>query len=242
MKYQLLAISLLFTVTTGAQDRKGDPALTELWQPVPPIVAVNNAIPSDAIILFDGKSANEWQHKNGQAVQWEVKDGILTVKGGSGDIVSKQSFGDCQLHIEWRTPAIVKGEGQGRGNSGIFLMSRYELQVLDSYNNVTYSNGQAGSIYKQTAPLVNASKGPGEWQTYDVIFTAPRFNEKGIVKSPATITVLHNGVLIQHNTTIWGSSEYIGLPGYTAHESKAPLILQDHGDAVSYRNIWVRNL
>jgi hypothetical protein len=166
----------------------------------------------------------------------------MTVAGGTGNIKSKQGFGDCQLHIEWRTPAIVKGEGQGRGNSGIFFMGLYELQVLDNYNNVTYSNGQAGSIYKQRMPLVNASRKPGEWQTYDVVFTAPRFNEDGTVKAAARITVLHNGVLVQNNIEIWGATEYIGTPGYTKHADKLPFILQDHGDAVSYRNIWVREL
>lgn len=242
MKYVVLAVCTLTATSLFAQERTGDPKLTESWKPVPPVVNTQAAIPGDAIVLFDGKNTNAWKHKDGSAVKWEVKDGILTVKGGTGEIISQQSFGDCQLHVEWRTPATVKGEGQGRGNSGIFLMSTYELQVLDSYNNNTYSNGQAGSIYKQTPPLVNASKGPGEWQTYDIIFTAPRFNDQGMLKSPATITVLHNGVLIQNNTAIWGSTQYIGLPDNIKHADKLPLILQDHGDPVSFRNIWIRNL
>ncbi|WP_126970727.1 3-keto-disaccharide hydrolase [Gynurincola endophyticus] len=242
MKYVFLAVCTLTASSLFAQERNGDPKLTESWKPVPPVVNTQAAVPGDAIILFDGKNMNGWKHKDGSAVKWDVKDGILTVKGGTGEIISQQSFGDCQLHIEWRTPATVKGEGQGRGNSGIFLMSTYELQVLDSYNNTTYSNGQAGSIYKQTPPLVNASKGPGEWQTYDIIFTAPRFNDQGMLKSPATITVLHNGVLVQNNTTIWGSTQYIGLPDNIKHADKLPLILQDHGDPVSFRNIWIRNL
>ncbi len=159
----------------------------------------------------------------------------------SGGIETKQKFGDFQLHIEWRTPAEVVGEGQGRGNSGIFMMGKYELQVLDSYVSKTYSNGQAGSIYKQGIPLVNACKGPGEWQTYDVIFMAPEFTEKGSLKSPASITVLHNGVLIQNNFIIKGPTEYNRIPKYEAH-GKGPLMLQDHGNPVSYRNIWVREL
>ncbi|MFM7839694.1 MAG: DUF1080 domain-containing protein, partial [Chitinophagaceae bacterium] len=147
-----------------------------------------------------------------------------------------------QLHIEWRTPAEVKGEGQGRGNSGIFFMNRYELQVLDSYNNRTYSNGQAASIYKQLVPLVNASRGPGEWQVYDVIFIAPQFYEDGSLKTQARITVFHNGVLVQNNATLSGSTQYIGLANYEKHSNKEPLMLQDHGDPVSYRNIWIRPL
>lgn len=242
MKYLLAASAILLSTNLVAQNRNGDPTLTESWKPVVPIIQVNNNIPSDAIILFDGKNTNAWKHKDGSAVKWEVKDGVLTVKGGTGEIISTEAFGDCQLHIEWRTPNPTKGEGQGRGNSGIFLMSTYELQVLDSYNNVTYGNGQAGSIYKQTPPLVNASKAPGEWQTYDIIFTAPRFNEQGMLKTPGTITVLHNGVLIQNNTPIWGSTQYIGLPDNIKHAEKLPLILQDHGDPVSFRNIWIRNL
>jgi hypothetical protein len=146
------------------------------------------------------------------------------------------------LHIEWRTPSEIVGEGQGRGNSGIFFMRRYELQVLDSYNNVTYSNGQAGSIYKQHIPLVNVSKKPGEWQTYDVVFTAPRFNSDSSLKSPARITVFHNGVLIQNNVEIKGGTEYIGDPVYRKHEEKLGIQLQDHGNPTAFRNIWIREL
>lgn len=167
---------------------------------------------------------------------------MIVVVGGTGNIQTKQGFGDCQLHIEWRTPAEVKGEGQMRGNSGIFFMGLYELQVLDNYNNRTYSNGQAGSIYKQRIPLVNACRPPGEWQTYDVIFTAPRFNGDGTVKSAARITVLHNGVLVQNDVEIWGPSEYIGIAKYKTHADKLPIELQDHGNPTSYRNIWIREL
>ncbi|MFZ9262365.1 MAG: 3-keto-disaccharide hydrolase [Chitinophagaceae bacterium] len=223
----------------------GDPKLSEIYDPAPAVITPGNSTatpPSDAIILFDGKDFSKWVGTKGKPVEWTLADGAMTVKRGAGLITTKESFGDCQLHIEWRTPSEVKGEGQGRGNSGIFLMGRYELQVLDSYNNKTYSNGQAGSIYKQLVPLVNASKGPGEWQTYDVIFTAPRFSENGIIVSQARITVLHNGVLIQNNATIWGGTEYIGIANYKSHGAKEPISLQDHGDAVSFRNIWIRPL
>ena len=171
-----------------------------------------------------------------------VSDGVLTVKPGSGVIKTKRKFNDCQLHIEFRTPAIVQGEGQGRGNSGIFLQGRYEVQVLDSYDNVTYSNGQAGSIYKQFMPLVNASKKPGEWQTYDIIFIAPHFNKDNTLKTPAYVTVLHNGVLIQNHVELKGPTQYIGAPAYKAHPLQESLMLQDHGNTVSYRNIWIREI
>lgn len=242
---RLTILLLILSVSVAAQERKGDPALTEIWEPEPVMVKAGESpaqAPADAIILFDGKNTNAWKAKDGGAVKWKVENGAMTVTPGTGEISTKEGFGDCQLHIEWRTPSVVKGEGQGRGNSGIFLMGKFELQVLDSYNNRTYSNGQAGSIYKQTAPMVNASKGPGEWQTYDIIFTAPRFNEKGGLVTPARITVLHNGVLIQNNTSIWGGTEYIGLPVYEKISLKEPILLQDHGDLVSYRNIWIRPL
>ncbi|MEY4114264.1 MAG: hypothetical protein RLZ76_957 [Bacteroidota bacterium] len=223
----------------------GDPKLSEIYDPATAVISpgkTNAEPPSDAIVLFDGKDFSNWVGTKGKDVEWTLADGAMTVKRGAGLITTKQSFGDCQLHIEWRTPAEVKGEGQGRGNSGIFLMGRYELQILDSYNNKTYSNGQAGSIYKQLVPLVNASRGPGEWQSYDVIFTAPRFSENGVLQSQARITVLHNGVLIQNNAAIWGGTEYIGIANYKSHGAKEPISLQDHGDPVSFRNIWIRPL
>ncbi len=240
----LTAASILAFTTISNAQQKGDPKATEVWTPVPPMVDPGNMhhAPSDAIILFDGKNLNEWvSARNGGAPGWTVDNGILTVKGGTGDIKTKQAFEDCQLHIEWRTPAKVESEGQGRGNSGIFFMENYELQVLDNYKNVTYSNGQAGSIYKQHIPLVNASKAPGEWQTYDVIFTAPRFNDDGSLKSPARITVLHNNVLVQNNVEIKGRTEYIGAPSYKKHGALS-IQLQDHGNPVSFRNIWLRKL
>ncbi|MCO5239371.1 MAG: DUF1080 domain-containing protein [Chitinophagaceae bacterium] len=226
--------------------RDGDPKLTEYWDPPVRIITPGNAnsdAPSDAIVLFNGKDASKWKsQKDGGEVKWKIEDGALVVVKGAGNIETKQGFGDCQLHIEWRTPAEVKGNSQGRGNSGIFLMNRYELQVLDNYNNRTYSNGQAASIYKQTPPLVNASRGPGEWQTYDILFTAPTFQEDGTVKTPARITVFHNGVIVQNNTTIWGSTQYVGTPNYETHSPKEPISLQDHGNPVAYRNIWIRPL
>lgn len=221
--------------------QNGNPALTEVWEPVPEVVAPGDGQkpPSDAIVLFDGKDLSQWKGRDG-APKWEIKNGIVTVVGGTGDIVTKQEFGDIQLHIEWRTPKKLESEGQGRGNSGIFFQDKYELQVLDSYENTTYVNGMAGSIYKQTPPLVNATKGPGEWQTYDVIYRAPKFSGDELV-SPARITVLLNGVLIHDNTEIQGTTEYIGSPKIIPH-GKGPLKLQDHGNPVSYRNIWVREL
>jgi hypothetical protein len=224
-----------------------DPKTTEIWTPEPKVVTpgkANSDAPSDAIILFDGKSGSDWKHKNGDDAKWTVADNAFTVKPGTGDIQSKQKFGDCQLHIEWRIASNVTGDGQNRGNSGVFLMGRYEVQVLDNYNNInkTYVNGQAASTYKQNPPLVNVCKAPGEWQTYDIIFTAPRFSEKGGLIEPARITVMHNGVLVQNNTTIWGNTVYIGSPFYEKHDAKEPLILQDHGNSTSFRNIWIREL
>jgi hypothetical protein len=227
------------------QERKGDPALTENWTPEPKVIAPgisSSDAPADAVVLFNGRDANAWVDSKNQPIKWKIADGALTVTPGSGMITTKESFGDCQLHIEWRTPAVVKGNGQGRGNSGIFLMGQYELQVLDSYNNRTYSNGQAASIYKQTMPLVNASRAPGEWQTYDIVFTAPRFKADSSLQSPARITVLHNGILVQNNTVLWGGTQYIGLPAYIKHRDQEPISLQDHGDLVSFRNIWIRRL
>jgi hypothetical protein len=232
--------AILGTLLASAQQ---DPKTTELWKPEPMVVtpaAALNQPPSDAIVL----NSSAWQQGDSlkSPLKWKVDKEVMTVVKGAGNIQTKQKFGDCQLHIEWRTPSPASGEGQFRGNSGIFFMGRYELQVLDNYNNRTYSNGQAGSIYKQHIPLVNACKPPGEWQTYDVIFTAPRFGTNGNIIIPARITVLQNGILVQNNSTIWGDSEYIGSPAYHQHAAKEAIHLQDHGDAVSYRNIWIREL
>lgn len=229
---------------TEPADTTQRPEDTEVWEPEPAIVTPgdDSAPPSDAVVLFDGADLAAWESVDGGAAPWIVENGVMTVAGGTGDIRTRQSFGDVQLHIEWRTPKQIEGEGQGRGNSGVYLMDLYELQVLDSYENRTYSNGQAGSIYKQHIPLVNASRPPGTWQTYDIIFTAPRFETDGTLRSPAWMTVIHNGVLIQDHAQLDGPTLYIGKPEYEAHAVRLPLRLQDHGNPVSYRNIWIREL
>lgn len=238
-----LAAGLVVAGVRLVVPQAGDPKLTEVWDPVPAVVDPGGPgqAPSDAVVIFDGRDLSQWRGKDGEA-RWTVADGAMTVAAGTGDISTKRAFGDVQLHVEWRTPSVVKGESQERGNSGVFLMERYEVQVLDSYQNRTYSNGQAASIYKQFIPLVNASRPPGVWQTYDIIFGAPRFKADGAIDRPATVTVLHNGVLVQNHVTLKGSTVYIGQPSYSRHADKAPLVLQDHGNPVSYRNIWVREL
>jgi hypothetical protein len=245
-RFFILAFSIISAgcYAQGQPRETLDPVATEVWDLKPKKITPGpNAgdAPSDAIVLFDGKDLGQWNSLNGDKAKWEVKDGSMTVVKGAGHIKTKQVFGDVQLHIEWRTPAQVESEGQGRGNSGVFFQERYELQVLDSYESVTYSNGQAGSIYKQSIPLVNACRKPGEWQTYDISYTAPRFSDNGRVMIPAYITVFHNGVLIQNHTQIMGPMEFRGLPVYQSH-GKASLQLQDHGNPVSYRNIWIREL
>jgi len=199
--------------------------------------------PSDAIVLFDGKDLSQWRSDaDSSAAKWTVRDGYVEVKPGTGTMASARGFGDVQLHIEWATPAVAKGEGQERGNSGIFLMGIYELQVLDSYQNDTYPDGQAGAVYGQNPPLVNPTKGPGQWQAYDVIFHRPRFNADGSLDKPARMTVLLNGVLIQDNFELVGPTANRQQPPYRAHGDKLPLKLQDHGNPMRFRNIWVRNL
>lgn len=237
-----------------AQQQTMKPEETEFYSPVPPVVTPGTTVgqaPSDAIILFDGKNLDEWVNvKDSMPASWILADSVMTVNKATGDIQTKKSFSSYQLHIEYRIPANITGNGQARGNSGIFLASLpwgaggYELQVLDNYNNKTYTNGQVGSMYKQGAPLANACRPPGEWQSYDVIWTAPEFNSNGGLKSLARVTVLHNGVLVQNNTTLLGDTPYIGYPSYHKH-GPAPIKLQAHGDKsepISYRNIWVRPL
>src|SRR6185369_91165 len=247
MKNFLCFLLSLISIAAFAQTTPREslePKVTEVWDLKPNKItpgAKPGEAPSDAIILFDGKDLSKWSTLTGGDAKWEVKDGVMTIAKGAGDIKSKQTFGDIQLHVEWRTPSEIVGEGQGRGNSGIFLQEKYELQVLDSYESPTYTNGQAGSIYKQAIPLVNACLKPGEWQTYDVIYTAPRFSDNGHIIFPAYITVIHNGVLVQNHTPIIGPTEYRGFPVYQPH-GKASIKLQDHGNPVSYRNIWVREL
>jgi hypothetical protein len=221
-----------------------DPKLTEVWEPEPAMVTpgAGSAPPSDAIVLFDGTDLSAWQHADGRDAEWSVTGGAMTVTPKSGDIQTRQGFGDVQLHIEWATPSMVEGEDQGRGNSGVFLQGLYEVQVLDSYNNRTYSNGQAASLYKQHIPLVNASRAPGEWQSYDIVFEAPRFSADGSVERPAYVTVFHNGVLVQNHVELTGPTVYRGQPEYSAHPDRLPIMLQDHSNPVRYRNIWVREL
>jgi len=227
------------------------PGMSEFWLPQPTIITPGdiktNTAPSDAIILFDGKDLSAWEKggKDGGPAEWTVNsDGTFTVDKKKGDIQTKQKFENFQLHIEWRIPENITGKGQGRGNSGIFLQGMYELQVLDSYQNETYANGQAGSIYKQSKPLVNVMRKPGEWNVYDVIYTAPVFKEDGTYRIPPQVTVLHNGVVVQNNTTILGTTEYIGFPRVVKHGA-GPIMLQSHGDRsepISFRNIWIREL
>lgn len=218
-------------------------AITELWEPVPRGVeaGLGASPPSDAIVLFDGTDLSQWEPVRSDSPGWRQDEDAFVVVPGSGNLRTRQSFDDVQLHVEWRTPAEIVGDSQDRGNSGIFLMERYEVQVLDSFQNPTYPNGQAASVYKQHIPLVNASRGPGEWQTYDIVFMAPQFSRDGRVSRPATVTVLHNNVLVQNNVVLHGPTEYIGEPRYEAH-GPAAIELQDHGTEVAYRNIWVRPL
>jgi hypothetical protein len=236
-----LAVVLFLVAPISAQE--WDPVLTEKWIPVPALVVPGSgtAAPSDALVLFDGSGLGSWESVRGGEAKWLASDGVMTVSAGSGDIRTTQLFGDIQLHLEWRTPAIVEGDGQGRGNSGVFFHEVYEVQILDSFNNVTYSNGQAGSIYKQHIPLVNASKGPGQWQTYDIVFQSPAFTEDGEVVRNAIVTVFHNGIVIQNHVELTGHTPYIGLPKYEPH-GKGAIKLQDHGNPTSFRNIWIREL
>lgn len=255
------AAFLILSVAAQAQPEpsKQTPQSTEIWEPVPPVVTPGTVTantsgttpPSDAIVLFDGKNADQWVAIKGYApaswektnegpLKWPIENGALySTKGFSAR--SKQEFGDMQLHIEFKTPEKVEGNSQGRGNSGIFLQGRYELQVLDNYNNPTYVNGMVGSIYKQAIPLANPSRKPGEWQAYDIIYEAPKFNKAGLMTEPGYVTVLLNGVLVQNHTAIKGTTEYIGYPKVQAH-GKGPILLQDHGNPVGFRNIWVREL
>jgi hypothetical protein len=224
------------------------PGMTEIWDPEVAIVqpgASDSDAPSDAIVLFNGTDINkEWEDARGNPSKWLISEGSLVCVKGSGVIKTKRKFGSCQLHVEWKTPSDVVGESQGRGNSGVFLQEIYEVQVLDSYNNRTYRHGQAASIYKQYAPLVNVSRKPGEWQSYDIIYTAPTFGKDTTVYlTPPRITVLHNGVLVQNNVSLRGPTEYIGIPEYFVKpHGPASVVLQDHGNPVAFRNIWIREL
>ncbi len=257
MKQILIATVALITATSLTQAQspeRAKPEETEYYSPVPPVVTPGNTFsdaPSDAIILFDGRNLDQWiSSKDSSAAKWTLSDNVMTVNKSAGDIQTRSAFTDYQLHIEYRIPTNITGSGQARGNSGIFLAALpwgaggYELQVLDNYKNTTYVNGQVGSMYKQAVPLANASKKPGEWQTYDIIWTAPRWDDHAILKSLARVTVFHNGVLVQNNTTLVGDTPYIGQPSYRKH-GPAAIKLQAHGDKsepISYRNIWLRPL
>ena len=245
-------------ISIANAQEKTKPEDTEVYTPVPKVVQAKGVFtppPSDAVVLFDGKDLSKWvtTDNRDEPAKWTIGNGVFTVnkKTGGGNIETKQSFLNYQLHIEWQVPANVKGKGQGRGNSGLFLASigkgdaGYELQILDSYQNDTYTNGQAGSIYKQLVPLANPTNKPGEWNSYDVIWTAPTFNDDKSVKTPAKVTVLFNGVLVQDNAVLKGPTQYIGDPAYREAHGASPIKLQSHGDPsepLSFRNIWVREL
>ncbi|PRD57189.1 3-keto-disaccharide hydrolase [Sphingobacterium gobiense] len=244
MKTQLGSTLLFLTLSISSMAQtKFKPEDTEFYSPKPPVVTVYNQVPSDAIVLFDGTTLDHWVSRQNptQPAEWTLENNTLTVKPKTGDIQTKQTFEDFQLHLEWKSPAVIKGEGQGRGNSGIFLQGRYEIQILDNDNNPTYVNGQAGSLYKQRPPLVEVRASEDRWHRYDIIYKAPRFNKDGMLISKGTFTLLHNGVVVQNNTVIEGTTEYIGLPKMQAHGA-GPIILQDHGDLVHFRNIWIRPL
>lgn len=258
MTHFKLAITFLFLSCLASMANAADkpkPEDTEVWKPEPPVVtpgpAVEAPAPSDAIILFDGKNIDQWVVAGSQKpAAWTVEDNVMKVNKKGGNIETKQKFKDYQLHLEYRIPESIEGQGQGRGNSGVFLASTgggdagYELQILDNYNNKTYVNGMAGSIYKQAIPLANACRKPGEWQSYDVMWTAPRFKPDGSLESPAYVTVIFNGVLVQNHFQLKGETLYIGQPKYKPYDT-APIKLQAHGDKsepLSFRNIWVRNV
>lgn len=208
----------------------------------PVAITLPAPVPADAVILFDGKDLSKWQSARGEAAAWTVGNGYIEVKPGTGPIRTREGYGDVQLHVEWASPSPPKGTGQDRGNSGIFLMSRYEVQVLDSYQADTYADGQAGAIYGQYPPLVNASRAPGEWQAFDIYFRRPRFAADGRVLTPARITVVQNGILVQDNEELRGGTSWLKTLPYAAHADKAPIELQDHGHPVRFRNIWVRDV
>ena len=217
-------------------------------RPLPPVITPGTCstqeapgkAPSDAIVLFDGKDLSHWKSQRGGPAGWNIDHEALVTRPGAGAILSREEFGDCQLHLEFASPVPPRGRDQGRGNSGVMFFGRYEIQVLDSYDNLTYADGQAAAIYGQYPPLVNASRPPGQWQSYDIIFTAPRFKDDGSLESPAYATILHNGVVVHNHTALLGPMIFRGLPRYSPHGPKGPILLQDHGNPVRFRNIWVR--
>lgn len=252
----LLAGLLIPAFALGAQEPTGvgyddTPMLPgQKWRvhdknrPAPPVVApgAHGAPPSDAIVLFDGKDLSAWQHEDGRAAAWKVVDGAMEAAAGAGSLQTRQAFGSCQLHLEWRAPSPPQKESQGRGNSGVFLMGRYEVQILDSWQNPTYADGQAAALYGQQPPLANACRAPGEWQSYDILFRAPVFDAQGALAAPAVVTVLHNGVVAHHAQPLLGATAHRAVAQYAAHPERLPIQLQDHGDPVRFRNVWIRPL
>ena len=225
-------------------------AIHDRNRPQPPVIVPGEAStqdrpgqpPSDATVLFDGKDLSQWESVNGGLAKWNVSQGYFETTPKTGNIRTKQPFGDCQLHVEWAIPSPPHGEDQDRGNSGVFLHSLYEIQVLDSYKNITYPDGQAAAVYGQYPPLVNASRPPGQWQTYDIIFHGPRFEPDGKLRRPAYVTVVHNGVLVQDHVAILGPTEHKQRPPYHVTPDRLPLMLQDHNHPVRFRNLWIREL
>ena len=228
----------------SARQGKETWAVHDMDRPRPPVISPAlqpGGPPSDAIVPFDGTDLSEWVRTNGEPAKWKVENGHMEAVKKGGSIRTQRGFGDCQLHMEWATPSVVKGKSQGRGNSGVYLMGKYEVQVLDSYDNITYADGQAGAVYGQSPPMVNACRGPGQWQSYDIIFRRPIFENDKLVK-PATVTVLQNGVLVQDHWVVKGTTWHKKPPKYEPHADKLPISLQDHGNPIRYRNIWIREL
>ena len=243
---RLLALLFLMAGSADAQQPREWPVHSP-DRPQPPVVdpgagALPVPPPKDAIVLFNGTDLSKWVHANGKAASFVVRDGYFEVQRGLGNLMTRDGFGDVQLHVEWSTPDPPQGRGQDRGNSGVYLMSKYEVQVLDSYNNTTYADGMAGALYGQFPPLVNAARPPGAWQSYDIVFRGPRFDSSGRLQRPATITVLHNGVLVQDHATLTGPTAHYARPPYEAHPDRLPILIQDHAHPVRYRNIWLREL
>lgn len=242
----LLPLSVAVGMSANAQTPSGWRA-HDLDRPRPPVVTPGAlrlpvSAPSDAIVLFNGTGLSEWRNRQGNAAGWVVRNGAMEAVAGAGYVYTRREFGDVQLHVEWAAPTPTQDSGQGRGNSGVFLMGEYELQVLDSYHNDTYPDGQAGAAYGQYPPLVNASLPPGEWQSYDIVFRRPRFGSAGRLLAPATISALQNGILIQDHVALWGPTEWLQADHYDPSRTHGPIALQDHGNPVRYRNIWVREL
>jgi len=252
-KWLLIARNcLLFAATSHACSAQVQTTwkIHDLNRPLPAVIGPGTSStqdlpgrsPSDAVVLFDGKDLSRWVHKDGSAAKWKVENGYAEVAAKTGYIYTRDSFGDCQLHVEFAEPVPPKGESQERGNSGVFLMGLYEIQVLDTYENKTYADGMASAVYGQYPPLVNASRPPGQWQSYDIVFHGPRFDKEGKLIRHARVTVLHNGVLVQDNVELSGPTAHGERPPYKAQPDKLPLALQDHGNPVHYRNIWIREL